>query len=50
MLHEVARRLKVDEASAESAVHRAVGERWLIVEGSSLYRIRLTEAGRGLAR
>jgi hypothetical protein len=45
MLHDVARRLKIDEASAESAMYRAVAERWLVVEGSSLYRIRLTEAG-----
>jgi hypothetical protein len=29
-------------------MHRAVAERWLVVEGSSLYRIRLTEAGRAL--
>jgi hypothetical protein len=49
MLHEVARRLKIDEASAESAMHRAVAERWLVVEGSSLYRMRLTEAGRALS-
>jgi hypothetical protein len=26
----------------------AVAERWLIVEGSSLYRIRLTAAGQAL--
>jgi hypothetical protein len=32
MLHEVARRLKIDEASAESAMYRAVAERWLIVD------------------
>ena len=49
MLHEVARRLRIDEASAESAMHRAVAERWLIVEGSSLFRIRLTETGRALS-
>ena len=49
MLHEVARRLKIDEASAESAMYRAVAERWLVFEGSSLYRIRLTEAGRTLS-
>jgi hypothetical protein len=48
MLHEVARRLKIDEASAEAAMYRAVAERWLIVEGSSLYRIRLTAAGQAL--
>jgi hypothetical protein len=46
LLHEVARRLKIDEASAESAMYRAVAERWLVFEGSSLFRIRLTEAGR----
>ena len=40
LLHEVARRLKIDEASAESAMYRAVAERWLVFEGSSLYRIR----------
>ena len=38
MLHEVARRLKINEASAEAAMYRAVVERWLIVEGISLYR------------
>jgi hypothetical protein len=48
MLHEVARRLKIDEASAEAAMYRAVAERWLIVEGSSLYRIRLTATGQAL--
>lgn len=48
MLHEVARRLKIDEASAEAAMYRAVAERWLIVEGSSLYCIRLTAAGQAL--
>jgi hypothetical protein len=48
MLHEVARRLKIDEALAEAAMYRAVAERWLIVEGSSLYRIRLTAAGQAL--
>jgi len=42
MLHD-ARRLKIDEASAESAMYRAVAERWLIVEGSSLFRVRLTD-------
>jgi len=47
MLHEVARRLKI-EASAEAAMYRAVAERWLIVEGTSLYRIRLTAAGQAL--
>jgi hypothetical protein len=45
MLHEVARRLKINEASVEAATYRPVAERWLIVEGSSLYRIRLTAAG-----
>jgi len=49
MLHEVARRLKIDEASAEAAMCRAVAERWLIVEGCSLFRIRLTESGRALS-
>jgi hypothetical protein len=48
MLHEVAGRLKIDEASAESAMYRAVAERWLVFDGSSLFRIRLTEAGRAL--
>ena len=48
MLHEVARRLKIDEALAEAAMYRAVAKRWLIVEGSSLYRIRLTAAGQAL--
>jgi hypothetical protein len=45
MLREVARRLKINEASVEAATYRPVAERWLIVEGSSLYRIRLTAAG-----
>ena len=31
---EVARRLKIDEASAESAMYRAIAERWLVFEGS----------------
>jgi hypothetical protein len=48
LLHEVARRLKIDEASAESAMYRAVAERWLVFEGSSLFRMRLTDAGRRL--
>ena len=48
MLHEVARRLKIDEASAEAAMYRAVAERWLIVEGSSLYRIRRIAGGQAL--
>jgi hypothetical protein len=48
LLHEVGRRLKIDEASAESAMYRAVAEHWLVFEGSSLYRIRLTDAGRRL--
>ena len=48
LLHEVARRLKIDEASAESAMYRAVAERWLVFEGSSLYPIWLTDAGRRL--
>ena len=49
MLHEVARRLKIDEASAEAAMYRAIAERWLNVEGTSLYRIRLTAAGQALS-
>jgi hypothetical protein len=49
MLHEVARRLRIDEASAEAGMHRAVGEGWLIVEGCSLFRIRLTGTGRALS-
>jgi hypothetical protein len=49
MLHEVARRLKINEASVEAGIYRAVAERWLIVEGSSLYRIRLTAAGQALS-
>jgi hypothetical protein len=50
MLHEVARRLvpTINESSAEAAMYRAVAERWLIVEGTSLYRIRLTAAGQAL--
>jgi hypothetical protein len=48
MLHEVARRLKINEASVEAGMYRAVAERWLIVEGSSLCRIRLTAAGQAL--
>ena len=49
MLHEVARRLKINEASVEAGMYRAVAERWLIVEGSSLYRVRLTSAGLALS-
>ena len=49
MLHEIARRLKIDEASAEAAMYRAIAERWLNVEGTSLYRIRLTAAGQALS-
>jgi hypothetical protein len=48
MLHEVARSLKVDEASAEAAMHLAVACGWLTVEGSSLYRVCRTDAGRAL--
>jgi AraC-like DNA-binding protein len=48
MLHEIARRLKIDEASAEAAMYRAIAERWLNVEGTSLCRIRLTAAGQAL--
>jgi hypothetical protein len=29
MLHEVARRLKINEASVEAGMYRAVAERWL---------------------
>jgi hypothetical protein len=49
MLHEVARRLMIGEASAEAAMYRAVAERWLIVDGSSLFRMRLRETGRALS-
>ena len=49
LLHRAAHRLKIDEASAESAMHRAVTKRWLVFEGTSLFRIRLTEAGRTLS-
>jgi hypothetical protein len=49
MLHEVASRLRIDEASAETAMRPAVAKRWVIVEGSSLFRIRLTETGRALS-
>jgi predicted nuclease of restriction endonuclease-like RecB superfamily len=49
MLHEVARSLKINEASVEAAMYRAVAEHWLIVEGSSLSRVRLTAAGLALS-
>jgi hypothetical protein len=49
MLHQIARRLKIDEASAEAAMYRAIAERWLNVEGTSLYRIGLTAAGQALS-
>ena len=49
MLHEGARRLKINEASVEAGMYRAVAERWLNVEGTSLYCIRLTAAGQALS-
>jgi hypothetical protein len=39
MLHEVARHLKVDEASAEAAMQVAIAWGWLNVAGTSLYRV-----------
>jgi hypothetical protein len=48
MLHEVARHLKVDEASAEAAMRIAIGRGWLNSQGSSLYQVCLTDAGRAL--
>ena len=48
MLHEVARHLKVDEASAEAAMRVAIASGWLDAEGCSLYRVCLTAAGRQL--
>ena len=48
MLHEVARHLKVDEASAEAAMRVAIAGGWLYASGISLYRVCLTDAGRAL--
>jgi hypothetical protein len=48
MLHEVARHLKVDEASAEAAMRIAIAWGWLDAAGTSLYRVRLSDAGRAL--
>ena len=48
MLHEVARHLKVDEASAEAAMRVAIVSGWLDASGISLYRVCLTDAGRAL--
>jgi hypothetical protein len=45
MLHQVARQLKVDEASAEAAMRVAIAWGWLNAEGSSLYRVTLTAEG-----
>ena len=48
MLHQVARHLKVDEATAETAMRVAIASGWLNAEGRSLYRVCLTDAGRAL--
>jgi hypothetical protein len=48
MLHQVARHLKVDEASAEAAMRAAIASGWLNAEGCSLYRGCLTDVGRAL--
>ena len=48
MLHEVARHLKVDEASAEAAMRIAIAWGWLDAEGCSLFRVCLTDAGRAM--
>jgi hypothetical protein len=48
MLHEVARHLKVDEASAEAAMRVAIACGWLDAAGTSLYRVCLSDAGRAL--
>jgi len=45
ILHEVARRLQIDEVLAGAGMNRGIKEGWLVVEG---YRIRLTDAGRAL--
>jgi hypothetical protein len=45
ILHEVARRLQINEVSAGAGMNRGIKEGWLVVEG---YRIRLTDAGRTL--
>jgi hypothetical protein len=45
MLHDVARQLKVDEASAENAMRMAIAWGWLKAEGISLYRVCLTAEG-----
>jgi hypothetical protein len=50
MLHEVARHLKVDEASAEAAMRVAVAWGWLKAEGIVLYRVSLTPRGLALPR
>jgi hypothetical protein len=42
MLHDVARQLKVNEASAEDAMRVAIAWGWLKAEGISLYRVCLT--------
>ena len=48
MLHQIARHLKVDEASAEAAMRGAIASGWLNAEGCSLYRVCLTDVGRAL--
>jgi len=50
MLHNVARRLKVDEASAEAAMRVAIAWGWLKAEGIVLYRVSLTPRGLALPR
>ena len=50
MLHEVARHLKVDEASAEAAMRIAIAWGWLDAQGCSLFRVCLTDAGRAMDR
>jgi hypothetical protein len=49
MLHEVARHLKVDGASAKAAMRVAIAWGWLNSQGSSFYQVCLTDAGRALA-
>jgi len=46
ILHEIARRLQIDEVSAGVGMNRGIEEGWLVVEG---YRIRLTDSGRALS-
>jgi hypothetical protein len=50
MLHEAARHLKVDEASAAAAMRVAIARGWLKAEGIVLHRVSLTPRGVALPR